>query len=333
MNIINSLQSFFGSQVDNYALSVYESYYKRWRIAGLVFLALAFLVYASQPPADNSTFQDHIAKIHLDLNPSVNQSWVNQLDYAVDHPHVKGVLLFVDQSIMDSSDFAETESALHALYRAKKIKPIASFIYGYAHGNSYVLASATDQVVAQETASIGGISVISSKFDMSELMQALGVKVINKGFGDYKIEPEKTDPNYDKFIKHRQNIYKQMHQWMLDNIEHHRHLDSKQLQNIEDGQWYTGGRAKKIGLCDQVGDIEIAENWLRSHAMTNNQADLPVVDYSDPHAEAELGLGNIGWMATINGNIKKAIQRFIKEQLVAGLHAWQNDLIQKMKVI
>ncbi|MEC8064393.1 MAG: S49 family peptidase [Pseudomonadota bacterium] len=333
MEYFKRFKDFFSSQVDNYSLHSYETYYKRWRLTGVGLFILAFLIYSSQAPSENSVLQEHLAKIHVDLNPAIRQTWIHQLEYAIEDPNVKGILLFVDQAIMDGSDFAQTESALQTIFRAKKSKPIVSFIYGYAHGNSYVIASASDYIVAQETSSIGGVSVVTSKFDTSELMKRVGVKVVNRGFGDYKIEPEKSDPNYEKFIQHRLSVYQKMHEWMMDNIIHNRHLDARQAKSIEDGQWYTGNRAKSLALCDEVGDIIQAENWLRHHSITRNQDELPIIDYSNPHAEAELGLDNISWLRSAQLKLRKSIQRLISEHITATLSAWQYETLQKTKIL
>lgn len=324
--------SFWKTDLSQYSLSAHEAHYKRWRTVGLVLLAISFIVYLNSGNAKNTTVQNHIARIRVDLSPSTSQNWLTQIEYAALDENVKGILLFIDQSIMDSSDFAQTESALHTLQRVRSMKPVASFIYGYAHGNSYVIAAATDQIIAQETASIGGISVVSSRFDMSELMDAVGVQVVNKGFGDYKIEPSKNDPNYQKFIKHRKGIYQQMHEWMLDNINDSRHLSKDQLNSIKDGQWYTGIRAKTLGLCDSAGDLVSAEDWVREHAVGGSDPTLVVVDYSNPATEAELGMSSASsWIGLTQSQVKRFFSKFIQDQLLTALESWRLETIQKMK--
>ena len=328
----STLKSFWKTDLSHYSLESHELHYRRWRLIGIVLVLISFVLYLNSGSAKNTTVQSHIAKIRLDLSPSASQNWLTQIDYAAQDDNVKGILLFIDQSIIDSSDFAQTESALNTIRRVRNTKPVASFIYGYAHGNSYVIASATDQIVAQETASIGGISVVSSRFDMSELMSTVGVEVVNKGFGDYKMEPSKSDPNYEKFIKHRKNIYQQMHQWMLDNINNGRHLSKDQLDNIKDGQWYTGIRAKTLGLCDRAGDLVSAEDWVREHAVGGSDPSLVVVDYSNPATEAELGLASAAsWIGLSQGQIKRFFSRFVQDQLLTALESWRLETIQKMK--
>ncbi len=328
----STLTSFWKTDLSQYSLAAHEAHYKRWRMIGIGLLVISFVLYLNSGSAKNTTVQSHIARIRVDLSPSASQNWLTQIQHASIDDNVKGILLFIDQSIMDSSDFAQTESALHTLAQVRNSKPVASFIYGYAHGNSYVIASATDQIVAQETASIGGISVVSSRFDMSELMEAVGVQVVNKGFGDYKIEPSKSDPNYQKFITHRKSIYQQMHQWMLDNINDGRHLSKDQMDSIKDGQWYTGIRAKTLGLCDSAGDIGLAENWVREHAVGGSDPSLVVVDYSNPTTEAELGLSSASyWTGFSQGQLKRFFSRFIQDQLLTALESWRLETIQKMK--
>ena len=156
-----TFKSYWQYRKQDFSITAFVARHKRWRLIGGVLLILAFLTYFFSGTPEESTVEDHIARITVDLSPNAQRGWLTQLNYAMQDDKAKGILLFIDQSIMDGSDFAQTESALHAIYRVRHAKPVASFIYGYAHGNSYVIASSTDYILAQETASIGGISVIS----------------------------------------------------------------------------------------------------------------------------------------------------------------------------
>ena len=333
MGYLNRVKSFFGYTDSYYTLSAYELRYKRWKRLAFALLVIIFLGFLLFPGTDDSSVtRSHYAQINVDLNPSGDISWLSQLEKASRNDSVKGILLFIDQAIVDTNAHAFTEHALQVIDTAKHYKPVVSYIYGYAHGDNYLLATSANYIVTQETASVGGLSSLDTRFDLNPLMKNLGVEVINKGFGDYKVLPEKNSPNYDKFISHRKSLYQKMHQWMIRVVGENRHLKPEALAYVIDGQWYMGSRSVELGLCDQVGDETDALNWLYKHSSYRR---LPVIKYD------KSGKGDINFTSSLlsyvfNFKSEKSfskLEKFVSNLVAKQKKAWMIEYINGLLVV
>lgn len=260
----------------DYSLSAYVRYYKIVKYFGIVFFSLLVISYVFRAKPDQYQTQNHIARVDVGNLSSFNSNWVENLTLALNNDKALGVVLVIDQASSGHGLF-EVESAISVIRKMKNKKPVVTFVYGYALGGNYVLASETSYIIAQRTATLGGLSVAVSSFDPKPLLQRIGVDIITKGYGDLKIMPEKDHKNYDAYMKHRNDIYRSLYQWMLTTVTTNRNLEKSSLNNISQGQWYLGERAMKYGLCDEVGDIFLAEDKLRMY-LGNDK--LPFLDYS-----------------------------------------------------
>lgn len=263
----------------DYSLSGFVKYHRWVRYSGWLVLALTLISYFLVAKQTN-TFQssDHIARIDIGSLSAYNASWVDDLRDAINNDKAKGIVLVIDQAMSSSGHLYEVESAMSLIGRVKNEKPIISFVYGYALGGNYVLASETDYIMAQKTATLGGMSIAISSFDPKPLMQRLGIDVITKGYGDLKVMPDKDSKNYDAYVTHRNAIYESLYKWMLQKVKDNRRLSKVNAAKISKGEWYLGERAKEYQLCDGTGDFIAAVDVIRGRLQNSS---LTVKNYSN----------------------------------------------------
>jgi len=326
MRYLSALRTRFGHNVTHYSLERYELAHKRWRIFALAMLALLFVYLQMQPTV--SVDPAHIAKVTVNLNPNQDTTLTKRLESAILNPNARGILLAIEEGIFDGPNFAQVESLNRLLAQAKMRKPVAAFIYGYAHGNNYVIASNAQYIVSQETASIGGLSVSTLQFDSSDLMQRLGVKVVEQGFGRYKTKPDKNDPNYAGFMEHRSKILEDLHSWMVAQVAKNRKLSPERVGKIMDGQWYLGTKAIQLGLCDALGDEKFATQWLQKQVpYDRTQQLLRVEDYSQAQPTGSTSykdmLSNLwgyqkmqAWYTKVNSSIQTELSTWLQRWML-----------------
>ena len=262
----------------DFRLSAYVRYYQVMKYLGVLILILSFGLYCFSGKTNPMTASDHIARIDVGYVSEQGGNWISDVREAFNNPRAKGIILVIDQASSASSDLFDIESGLNQVRNIKGKKPIVGFIYGHALGGTYVLATETDYIVSQRTATLGGLSIAVSSFDAKPLMDKIGVELVTKGYGDLKVQPDKKDKNYDAYIKHRSAIYQDLYQWMLDTVAQNRSLSKQDLSKISSGEWYLGDRALAYGLCDSVGDLTMAADKIRSKLGLSQ--DIIVVDYS-----------------------------------------------------
>ena len=244
---MNSYFKFFSfwSRAD-YSLSGYVKYHRTVRAIALFLLAITFFSYLLGTKPSQHLRQAHIARVDIGSVSNYNATWLSDLRVALDNPKALGVMLVVDQASSMGGDFFDIESAIGRIRAARDNKPVVTYVYGYALGGNYVLASETNYIVAQRTATLGGLSVAVSSFDPKPFLRRIGIDVVTKGFGDLKVMPEKDDKNYDSYIQHRNEVYKNLYHWMLSSVQENRNLSAGNMKKIAEGQWYLGSVRKAM---------------------------------------------------------------------------------------
>ena len=303
-----------------YDLPALTRRYYLFKWIGLVLCAWFAFGWLKTPVSEKSA--PHFAKIHINMSPANNQAWLSALEQAAFDRNCRGILLVFDQAIGDGNAIGHTEQALQLVEHAKAYKPVVSYLYGYTLGSNYVLASAAHYVVAQETASIAGIGMRTAKFDYRKLMDQIGVRRENHGFGSLKTEPDPSDPNYQAFKAHREGITSQLQAWLLAVVAKNRKLSTREVQAIDNGQWYLGLRAKQHGLCDTLGDAIDATQWLQKKATLR----VPMVRYQSTDAAANGPWGallgqRVDWRAQLKTWMQKRMMRMLEWSLQPELGA------------
>lgn len=85
------------------------------------------------------------------------QNTIKQIQYAIDHPEVRAVVLVMDSP---GGTVVDTESIYMELTRLREKKPIVTVVNGMAASGGYYLSVNTDYIFAKPTSLVGNIGVI-----------------------------------------------------------------------------------------------------------------------------------------------------------------------------
>jgi len=195
-------------------------------------LVIGFLVAATIP-------QPIIGTIHLDLaidSYSANEM-IAQINYARQHPEVRGVVLIVDSP---GGTVADTESVYQELLRLRQTKPVVTYIGAMAASGAYYLSVGTDYIISNPTSEVGNIGVIGFLPDSPIIFE----DIISTG--PYKLWGEPRDTFQREMEMVKQGFYQAVllgrgDQLMID------------PQIILTGRIWLGSEAKRIGLIDDLG--------------------------------------------------------------------------------
>ena len=284
--VFSKLLSSYRAFRSDFTLGGFERYYRTVRYLGMGAVVLTLGAYFFGTSHQSYLSTDHIARVNVGHVANPQAGWLAALDSALSNARARAIVLVIDQAVSSGSDLYEIEQAISHIRRVKsasgapgteQAKPVVSFVYGYALGGSYVLASQTDYIVAQRTATLGGLSISVSTFDPKPLLTRLGVDIITKGFGDLKVMPDKKDPNYTAYMQHRNGVYQSLYRWMVATVKENRSLSDENLKRVSQGEWYLGERAQQYGLCDDTGDLTLAvDKMVKAHPSLDG---LSIVDY------------------------------------------------------
>jgi protease-4 len=154
---------------------------------------------------------------------------------------------------------ASASDAIHrALVRLSEKKPTVSFVMNGALSGGYLIACATQKIVALPTSLVGSIGVIFTRPVVQELMEKVGVKMVMTHEGHMKamFQPWR-EPTAEETAK-VEALTQEYYGWFVDAVSKARHLPEEVVRGYATGEMYSGRQAKEMGLIDELGDLETA---------------------------------------------------------------------------
>lgn len=144
-----------------------------------------------------------------------------------------------------------SEEIMNAVRNCKK--PVVAWISDTGASGAYLAASGTDKIVASNSSMVGSIGVILDLTNFSDLYKKLGINRYSIKGGKYK----DIGADYRNLTPEEQNLLQTMVNENYDSfisiVAENRNLSREYVENIAEGQIYTGKQAKELKLIDEIG--------------------------------------------------------------------------------
>jgi signal peptide peptidase SppA len=137
----------------------------------------------------------------------------------------------------------------------KNEKKVIVFAEDVAASGGYLIACAGDEIYANSSSIIGSIGVIYSSFGFTELIKKIGVerRVHTAGKNKSTLDPFLDEKKED--IERLKNIQLDLHKDFINVVEKSRGSKLKKSEvELFSGEFWSGSKAKDLGLIDGVGD-------------------------------------------------------------------------------
>ncbi len=137
----------------------------------------------------------------------------------------------------------------------KNKKKVIVFAEDIAASGGYLISCAGDEIYANSSSIIGSIGVIYSSFGFTELIKKIGVerRVHTAGKNKSTLDPFLEEKKED--IERLKNIQLDLHKDFIDVVEKSRGSKLKKSEvELFSGEFWSGRRAKDLGLIDEIGD-------------------------------------------------------------------------------
>lgn len=207
-----------------------------------------------------------VIRLNDAIDPTTARSLITQIDYAIQHPEIRAVVLALDSP---GGTVVDTESVYMELTRLREKKPVVTVINGMSASGAYYLTANTDYVYAKPTSLVGNVGVIGylppAPFIYEEIIST----------GPYKLwgSPRDTDMRQIEMIK--QGFYQAVTLGRGDRLK----IGPEVLLR---GQIWPGSEALRLGLIDEIGSendafrkaAELARVWHFGTAELNYLAAL-----------------------------------------------------------
>jgi protease-4 len=144
-------------------------------------------------------------------------------------------------------------------HRQKTGRPVIAQLMGIAASGGYYVAMAADRVQAYPATVTGSIGVVAMGFNLSGLMEKLGVANQTFTSGAFKDAGSPFRPMQEAERVQLQSVVQDLFSGFLDVVERGRpKLARAEIERLADGRIYSARQALSVGLIDAIGDIEQA---------------------------------------------------------------------------
>jgi protease-4 len=199
------------------------------------------------------------------------QNMIKQINYAIDHPEVRAVVLVIDSP---GGTVVDTESIYMELTRLREKKPVVTVVNGMSASGGYYLSVNTDYIFAKPTSMVGNIGVIGylppAPFVIEDIITT----------GPYKLWGAPRDSDMRQVEMMKQGFFQAVKLGRGDK------LTGGDAVTFS-GQIWSGMDALKLGIIDAFGTETDAANKAAELAKIAN---FKVLDLAEP-AGINLGGG------------------------------------------
>ncbi|MBX3568350.1 MAG: signal peptide peptidase SppA [Rhizobiaceae bacterium] len=232
-----------------------------WRIAALAVAALAVIGFASMLYDDTFAGKavDHIAKVKIEGTILEDEDLIGRLDEMRKSKAVKGVILEIDSP---GGTTAGGEAIYEAVRTLAAEKPVVARVGTLAASAGYMIASASDHIVARQSSIVGSIGVLVQFPDVTGLMDKLGVKLESIKSSPLKAEPSPFNPTTDEERAMMRAMILDSYDWFVGLVQERRPLSREEALALADGSVFTGRQALARKLVDALGGETEAIGWL-----------------------------------------------------------------------
>ncbi|WP_127599852.1 signal peptide peptidase SppA [Nitratireductor alexandrii] len=266
-----------------------------WRVAALLVAAVAIAAYGFSLFGDSlpGSGADQIAKVRIEGTITEDEELLDRLERIAETDRVKGVILAVDSP---GGTTAGGEAIFEAVRRLAEKKPVVAQVGTLAASAGYMIASASDHIVARKSSIVGSIGVLVQFPDVTGLMDKVGIKLEEIKSSPLKAEPSPFNPTTDEERAMIRAMILDSYDWFVGLVTERRPLSRAETERLADGSVFTGRQALDRKLVDALGGEEMALAWLKSKGV---DTELDVIEWkpkrtTSPYLLVDALLGDAG---------------------------------------
>jgi protease-4 len=199
------------------------------------------------------TVRDKVGVVFVKGIISEPKSVVELLKKYGEDSNVRAVVVRIDSP---GGGVAASQEIYDALGAVKKKKKVVASMGSVAASAGYYVACAADKIVANPGSVTGSIGALMHFSNLEDLLKKIGLKssVIKSGkFKDIGSPVREMTAEEQHLI---QGVIDDIYDQFLTTVSQTRKIPKEKLRPIADGRIFTGRQALKLGLVDELGDME-----------------------------------------------------------------------------
>ncbi len=186
---------------------------------------------------------------------------------------IKAILIRIDSP---GGAVGPAQEIYREIEKTKKSKPVVASIQTIGTSAAYYIACNADRVVCSNGTITGSIGVIMMMTEIHKVIDKLGVDVKVIKAGKYKDIGSAVRPMTDEERQLLENFAKELHEQFIKDVASARKekINIDKLREVADGSFFTGQRAKELGLVDSIGNLYDAVEIAKELAGIKGEVEL-----------------------------------------------------------
>jgi protease-4 len=221
-------------------------------LAGVALLALGIMIGSD---SDFMAKPNRIGVIEVKGTIVEVQETLKSLRAFRKDANVKAVLVRIDSP---GGGIAPSQELYRELRRVAEEKPVVSSLGAVAASGGYYVATATQRIISNPGTITGSIGVISYFPNLKDLFEKIGFQSVIIKSGRYKDvgNPGREMTQQEKELI--QTTIDEAHRQFVADVAQGRKIPEENVREIADGRILMGEMALKLGLVDELGNLEDA---------------------------------------------------------------------------
>ena len=259
----------------------------------------------SGPSGDGGLLEDDVVANAEDI--------VDALDQATHSKDVRAIVLRIDSP---GGTYPAADAIADAVGRARSAgKPVIASMGDIAASGGYLAAVRADVIVAQPTTITASIGVFTVWPVASELLASLGVKVdrlsVGTNAGMYSTFQPPTAAQRAIVSRELDTVYREF----TRQVGEARKLSGGRLDDAARGRVFSGVDAKRAGLVDELGGLQLALSIAKAKAGIDETRRIEIRRYPDDHDRWQRILDRVFRLAGVNAGPAVRLPREVREAL------------------
>ncbi|MCB1419922.1 MAG: signal peptide peptidase SppA, partial [Notoacmeibacter sp.] len=246
------------------------------------------------------------------------------IERATKADQVKGVVLAIDSP---GGTTAGGEAIYEAVRKLAEKKPVVAQVGTLAASAGYMIACATDHIVARQSSIVGSIGVLVQIPNVKGLLDKIGVEVDTIKSAPLKAEPSPFNETTEAEREMMRAMIMDSFNWFEGIVIERRPLSAEEVRALADGSVFTGRQALQRKLIDELGGPDRARDWLTGKGLDSG---LKVVEWKKPQDGALGGFplslaGLRDWVSGRDGAEERLLRRIVGDGVFLDglLSLWQ----------
>jgi protease-4 len=222
---------------------------------GMVFFAVIYGLSVRQREGGSFSLRGKVGVVRIEGMIGDTAEIIDQISEFADDDGIRAVVLRIDSP---GGGVASSQEIYQAVRQLRNNKKVVASMGSIAASGGYLIATATDRIMANPGTITGSISAVMHFANVEELLKKVGVRasVVKSGkFKDIGSPTREMTPEERELV---QTIVNDIYDQFVTTVSENRKIPLEKVVKLADGRIFSGRQALGLDLVDELGGLQDA---------------------------------------------------------------------------